>query len=36
LLTATGDKKMTDAIESLCKTLSKNLDEEIKKASEAQ
>jgi gliding motility-associated protein GldC len=36
LLTATGDKKMTDSIEELCKTLSMNLDEEIKKAAEPQ
>lgn len=36
IMNATGDKKMSDSIEALCKTLSKNLDEEMKKASEAQ
>jgi gliding motility-associated protein GldC len=36
LMNATGDKKMSDSIEELCKTLSKNLDEEMKQASQAQ
>lgn len=31
LRTATGDEKMAGAIEDLCRTLSKNLEEELKK-----